>query len=166
MITSRLATWTGTTDQIALDVLSPAAAVEFLLERTANQRSPAEADAADAAALARQLGYLPLALEQAGAFIVRHGAQFRSLQSSLGGSGTQGSGWSKDLLGRYERSVLTTWSVTFEQLDSDGRGLLHLLCRLAPDPIPVSMIEKQRHTAGEEPIDSEAGIANLAAYSF
>jgi len=166
LITSRLATWTGTTEQIALDVLSEPAAVEFLLERTANQRSPAAADAADAAALARQLGYLPLALEQAGAFIARHALSFAAYSRSWEAQEHRVLGWSKDLLGRYDRSVLTTWSVTFEQLDSDGRGLLHLLCWLAPDPIPVSLIEQQRHTGTEEPVDSEAGIANLVAYSF
>ena len=166
LITSRLATWTGTTEQIALDVLSESAAVEFLLERTANQRSPAEADAADAAALARQLGYLPLALEQAGAFIVRHALSFAAYSRRWEAQEHMVLGWSKDLLGRYDRSVLTTWSVTFEQLDSDGRGLLHLLCWLAPDPIPVSLIQQQRQTGAEEPVDSEAGIANLVAYSF
>ncbi|MFM7865435.1 MAG: AAA family ATPase, partial [Planctomycetaceae bacterium] len=148
LITSRLATWTGTTDQITLDVLSEPAAVEFLLERTAGQRSITDSDTADATLLSRQLGHLPLALEQAGAFIAKNAITFAAYSQRWHNQEQKVLGWNKDLLGRYDLSVLTTWAVTFGQLDSDGRGLLHLLCWLAPDPIPTAMIEKQTAPAG------------------
>ena len=166
LITSRLTTWIGMTDQIALDVLTELAAVEFLLDRTAGQRRTTADDAADAAVLAGLLGYLPLALEQAGAFIAKNGISFSGYSKRWHARELKVLSWNRDLLGRYDRSVLTTWAVTFEQLDRDGLGVLHLLCWLAPDPIPVEMINRQRHTAGADPIDSESGIANLVDFSF
>jgi tetratricopeptide (TPR) repeat protein len=166
LITSRLTTWAETSEQIELDVLSEPAAVEFLLDRTVKKRRATATDATDAATLARLLGYLPLALEQAGAFIAKNAITFGDYIQRWQSREEKVLGWNKDLLGRYDRSVLTTWAVTFDQLDTDGQGLLHLLCWLAPDPIPVDLIKKQTHTAGTEPIDSESGIANLVDFSF
>ncbi|AWZ16913.1 hypothetical protein DRB96_37405 [Streptomyces sp. ICC1] len=55
-----------TTHPIALDVLAPDAAVELLINITGQT---GERDRQDAAHLAAELGFLPLALEQAGAYI-------------------------------------------------------------------------------------------------
>jgi ABC-type multidrug transport system ATPase subunit len=63
LITSRLTTWKGPTEQITLDVLSEPAAVEFLLDRTKGPEDPQRLrtpdDPSDAAVLSRLLGYLP-----------------------------------------------------------------------------------------------------------
>ncbi len=166
LITSRRTTWSGPTDQIALDVLSEPAAVEFLLDRTVSDRKGTATDGPDAATLARLLGYLPLALEQAGAFIARNAISFATYLQRWRSREQKVLGWNKNLLNRYDHSVLTTWAVTFDQLDPDGQGILHLLCWLAPDPIPVDLIKKQTPAAGADPIDSESGILNLVDFSF
>ncbi|MFM7921603.1 MAG: hypothetical protein ACKPJJ_15390, partial [Planctomycetaceae bacterium] len=41
-----------------------------------------------------------------------------------------------------------------------------LLCWLAPDPIPLTLIEKQTSTSSEGSIQTRRGIANLVDYSF
>ena len=166
LITSRRTTWAETTEQIELDVLSERAAVEFLLDRTVKRRRNTATDATAAATAARLLGYLPLALEQAGAFIAKNAITFADYVQRWQSREQKVLGWNKNLLGRYDQSVLTTWAVTFDQLDADGQGILHLLCWLAPDPIPVDLINKQSPAAGADPIDSESGIAKLVDFSF
>ena len=166
LITSRRTTWSETTEQIELDVLSASAAVDFLLDRTVKKRSATATDGTDAATLARLLGYLPLALEQAGAFIARNAISFADYLQRWQSREQKVLGWNKNLLNRYDHSVLTTWAVTFDQLDPDGQGILHLLCWLAPDPIPVELIKKQTSADGTDPIDSESGILNLVDFSF
>lgn len=71
LITSRLADWSNEIPTLELDELAESAAVEFLLERTHDKRRRLPTDAADAQALAGELGRLALALEQAGAFIAQ-----------------------------------------------------------------------------------------------
>ena len=68
LITSRIANWSAAVEPLELDVLAPAEAVAFLLERTPHRR-PRPDDAAVAATIARELDGLALALEQAGAYI-------------------------------------------------------------------------------------------------
>ena len=78
VVTSRLSQWGHAVEELSLDVISETAATEFLLERTHGKRQPTTTDEADALTLARDLGRLPLALEQAGAFIAKHGGSFQA----------------------------------------------------------------------------------------
>lgn len=74
LITSRFSDWPAAEGirAITLDVLAPAPSREFLLARTNRTAEGAERTACDAQA--RALGYLPLALEQAAAYIAAPGA--------------------------------------------------------------------------------------------
>ena len=63
LITSRNAAWGGVAQTVSVKKWPPEAAVEFLLKRTAQN------DTAAATELAEELDYLPLALEQAAAYI-------------------------------------------------------------------------------------------------
>jgi hypothetical protein len=71
LITSRLADWSPAVQTAAepLDVLDETEAAAFLLERTELRRKKMLTDQEDAAAIARDLGGLALALEQAGAYV-------------------------------------------------------------------------------------------------
>jgi hypothetical protein len=73
VITSRLANFAGHFDPFELDVLGVADAVAFLLERTERRRHRTPDDAETAGLLAEDLGGLALALEQAGAYVAKHG---------------------------------------------------------------------------------------------
>ena len=68
LITSRIGNWSAGVEPLELDVLAPAAAAAFLLERTPHRRLAAD-DASVAATIASELDGLALALEQAGAYI-------------------------------------------------------------------------------------------------
>src|SRR5262249_53855562 len=67
IITSRFAGWSAAVSMVPVDVLAPEAARQLLLARSDLQDNDANARSADE--LARELGYLPLALEQAAAFV-------------------------------------------------------------------------------------------------
>ena len=134
LITSRLAQWSGV-ESLPLDVLAEPDAVAFLLERTAGFRYATSQDEADAAALARELRGLALALEQAGAYIqyLRCGlgeylVRWRSQEARV-------RTWFDERLMHYPRGVAITWETTLAQLDEPARALLRLLAWLAPDPI-------------------------------
>ena len=166
VVTSRLSHWGDAVQELSLDVISEPAAQEFLLERTNGKRKSAPTDEADSLTLAIELGRLPLALEQAGAFIVKHRTDFQGYLDRWKRQEAKVLQWHDQLKMKYPASVATTWQASFDQLTADGRSLLNVLCWLAPDPIPVKMIEKLSSTDGAPPIDVEAGIADLAEYSL
>jgi hypothetical protein len=69
LITSRQANWSRQVSRVPLDVLNKEAAVAFLLERTGDDRRKTIEDDKIVSLIAEDLGYLALALEQAGAYI-------------------------------------------------------------------------------------------------
>ena len=76
VITSRLSQWGAGIEPLALDVLDEQSASEFLLEKTKGKRRITLTEEIDARSLATDLDGLALALEQAGAFIVKHRITF------------------------------------------------------------------------------------------
>jgi len=76
LLTGRLARWGTGIEEIELDVLAEEDAAGFLLARTKEKRRPTPEDASLAVTLARELGFLPLALEQAGAYIAERRLTF------------------------------------------------------------------------------------------
>jgi len=110
--------------------------VDFLLKRTGYT------DRESADAMAKALGDLPLALEQAGAYMEAKG---RSLPDYL----KMFTDRKNELWDRagpppdYPDTVATTWNIAFnevKQLSSAGADLLNLCAFLAPDDIPVELL--------------------------
>jgi hypothetical protein len=144
LITSRLTQWSSCVEPLELDVLREADAAQFLLERTERGRRKQATDAGDAAALARELDGLALALEQAGAFIVQ---QRFSLAEYLGAWRAQVPAvqeWHDARLMQYPRSVAVTWQTTMERLGAGEIALLRLLAWLAPEPLPLFVLEGEK----------------------
>jgi tetratricopeptide (TPR) repeat protein len=165
VITSRLSNWGGAVQELALDVIAEKAAVEMLLERTAGKRKVTPSDDADALALAKDLGCLPLALEQAGAFIVEDGCSFAEYRKLWQKKDAEVVTWHTHLM-KYPRSVATTWQTSFEKVGQDGQALLNVLCWLSPEPIPLPMLEKLDAAEGEPTINWKKARRDLARYSF
>ena len=125
----------------ALDVpvLDPGVAAEFLVSRTGDQ------DRQAAWELAEELGGLPLALEQAGAYIQATGdtlagylASFRQRRPELLARG-EATG--------YDSMVAATWSLAFGRLCQsapEASGLLRLLACCAPEAIPLRLLLQPR----------------------
>jgi tetratricopeptide (TPR) repeat protein len=112
-------------------------AIEFLLSRTGQN------DDVTANALAEALGDLPLALEQAGAYIVmtrRSLADYLKLFKER----------QTELLKRgkpidYPDTVATAWDISFQKVQEkspEAADLLNLCAFLAPDDIPKSLLSQ------------------------
>ena len=145
LITSRLSHWPVTVRTLPLGTLDREAAADFLLERTG--RDAGDRDAARA--LAAALGDLPLALEQAAAWIARRHGCFEDYRRQL----TEARGpvldrWVEGAT-QYPKSVAQTWLVNMGQVRPLARALLRMAAFLAPDDIPIAMFEKGREIVAE-----------------
>ena len=143
IVTARASEFPGSMRTLELGVLAPEPATQFLLERTEGKRAAAPDDAADARALADELGGLALGLEQAGAYIARQRiglerylALWREKRESV-------LKWFDKTVMSYDHDVglAATWAASVEKLSPESRRLLDRLAFLAPDPIPDSMLD-------------------------
>src|SRR5271166_3158485 len=142
LITSRFADWplAAGIRSIALYVLEPGPAHQFLLARTGRTAEGAELAACDD--LAKALDYLPLALEQAAAYMAAPGA----------GVGFAGylrlyEAAAAELLARkalgsteYPDAVITTWQATVAKLSPESCAVLRLCAWYADTPIPRALV--------------------------
>jgi len=135
LITSRIADWSEGVEPLALGLLSAEASTKYLMQKCIVRRVESEDDAA-AAELAGDLGFLALALEQAAAFINKHGLSFRDYHERWQHEDVAVRSWFDEGLMRYPRSVATTWETSFAELASDARALLRVLCWLSTEPAP------------------------------
>jgi len=142
LITSRYADWPAAAGvrAIQLYVLEPEPARQFLLARTGRTAEGAELAACDD--LARELGHLPLALEQAAAYIAAPGAGvdfagylrlYREATAELLARGALGST-------QYPDPVITTWQATVTKLSPESRAVLRLCAWYADTPIPRALV--------------------------
>jgi tetratricopeptide (TPR) repeat protein len=164
MITSRLANFPADVDPLEVDVLDFGDAADFLLERTARQRRPADDDKTMARGLAVDLGRLALALEHAGAYIVRHRASFRRYRELWQGSRDKVISWSDPTITHYPRTIAATWQTSVAQLADPARRLLERLAWLAPEPVPEFLLDVP--IPEDEGEDLYEALADLAAYSL
>ena len=164
VITSRLANFPADVDPLEVDVLDVGDAADFLLERTARQRRPAADDKAMARELAVDLGGLALALEHAGAYIVRHRASFRRYRELWQGSRDKVISWSDPAVTHYPRAIAATWQTSVAQLADPARRLLERLAWLAPEPVPEFLLDVP--IPEDEGEDLHEALADLAAYSL
>ena len=134
LVTSQYPHWPGS-QALEVPVLDRDVAAKFLLARTNS------ADLTAAQHLATELGGLPLALEQAAAYMQATG---RSIADYLALFQQRRA----DLLGRgepagYSKQVSTTWALAFDRLAHAAPlavGLLRLLACYAPEQIPLRLL--------------------------
>jgi len=168
LITSRNPNWRGVAQPLSVKVWERAASVDFLLKRTEQKDEQA------AAQLAEALGDLPLALEQAGAYIEETGntvagylALFRTRHAEL----LKRRSASAD----YSGTVATTWDLSFAEVLKTAPAavdLLNLFAFLAPDNIPRELLSHKDaltdslKTAVEDGLLLDNAIAALRRYSL
>ena len=133
----------GIVNPVELLELPVADATAFLLKRCG--REEAGADERDAAErLARELRGLPLALEQAAAYIVADkGLKIQSYLESYRSRGLKRLEARRPALGGYPRSVVSTWAANFEMVEAESPAaadVLRLSAFLAPDAIPLQLL--------------------------
>lgn len=168
LLTGRLAPWGAEVERILLNVLTKQAAADFLLARTQSQRRPTPDEAAQANALAHELGYLPLALEQAGAYIGERGLTIFRYLEEWRSRHEQVLTWFDPNVSHYPTSVAATWQTSVDQLGAPARRLLERLAWLGPEPIPESLLGVPVPDLPEGEIDPDppAPLAELANYSL
>jgi hypothetical protein len=138
LVTSQSALWPPG-QGLEVPVLDVQAAAGFLVNRTGDPDEQAAAE------LAGELGGLPLALEQAAAFIQATGddlagylASFRQQRAGLLDRGEPTG---------YGKTVATTWALAFgrlEQAEPGAAGLLRLMACCAPEAVPLRLLLQPR----------------------
>jgi Tetratricopeptide repeat len=144
LITSRNQNWPPG-QGMDVPVLDPEVAAEFLVNRTGDQDRQAALD------LAGEFGGLPLALEQAAAYIHAIGGALAGYLAAFRERGA-------DLLARgeptgYGKTIATTWALAFGRLERDAPeavGLLRLLACCAPEPVPLHLLLQTSGTLDTE----------------
>ena len=147
-------------------MLSPEAAVDFLLARTEAKRRKQADDPAAARTLAEELGRLALALEQAGAYIAQERLSFAHYLARWQGQRDKVLAWFDPRLMQYPKSVAITWQTSFDQLGEPARRLLQRLAWLAPEPIPESLLDVPVPELDAAEADPFGALAELESYSL
>jgi tetratricopeptide (TPR) repeat protein len=182
LLTTHLQSMSGIAKRIEVANMTPEEGALFLLRR-ANIIEPdaqlddvSEADHTQALAVSELLGGLPLALDQAGAYI-------EETASSLSDYITLYNTQRMTLLRErgsfavdHPESVATTWSLSFQKLKTLNPAtveLLHFLAFLHPDAIPEEIITEGAPELGailqpvaENPFSLNAVIRELLRYSL
>jgi len=175
---------TGTLRRIDVAPLPQNHGSTFLLHRASLLASNAPIgqtttpDAAMARAICKELGGLPLALDQAGAYIDETGCsvadylkKYRTHRAVLlrrrGGS-VLDHPESGDSEAEYSQPVATTWSLSFEKVEQRNPGaaeLLRMCAFLAPDAIPEELFQ-QEYSLALDAISFDEAVAALRRYSL
>ncbi|MGB8191995.1 MAG: FxSxx-COOH system tetratricopeptide repeat protein [Chitinophagaceae bacterium] len=164
LITTRVDRWGMQVKKKQLDVLSESDAAAFLLETTVGEREQTANDNELARAIANDVGFLALALEQARAYIVTHELSFEAYRKKWEKGRADVLSWFDEQLMQYPASVAITWQTSFSQLSGNAITLLNRLAWLAPERIPKTLLEVEWTDA--ENIDAQAAWAELKQYSL
>ncbi|GAA3135322.1 hypothetical protein GCM10010466_27690 [Planomonospora alba] len=137
LITSRNHAWQGVVDTVPVDVFSRQESVEFLCKRVRGIGPQ------DASRLARELGDLPLALEQAGALQAETGMSVDEYLRLLHERTAQLLDANKP--SDYPLSMTAAWALSVSQLEAklpEAVELLKCCAFFGPEPIPRDVFGK------------------------
>jgi tetratricopeptide (TPR) repeat protein len=168
LVTSRNPAWVAMATPLRVEVLPRREAVAFLRVRAGRPGDP------DAEALAAALGDLPLALEQAGAYVEEtHGTLggYLELFTERGGELLKMGGPID-----YQHTVATTWTMALERVRAEAPAavdLLNMCSFLAPDDLPRPLLsehaeqlpDRLRRVAGDRLAFDQTLVA-LGRYSL
>ena len=166
VITSRNPNWRSVASPLEVEMFRREESVDFLVRRSGDP------DREAAVELAEALGDLPLALEQAGAYVEQTGgalasylALFQSRQAEVMALGKP---YPDD-----QRTVATTWGISIEKLPQAAVDLLSLCAYLAPDDIPGDLISQWAEKlpqplakAAADPLQLDNALMAVRGYSL
>ena len=171
LVTGRATKFPPALKKFELGVLAEDAAVAFLLERTEGSRVSYPDDAEQARTLARELGRLALALEQAGAYVANERTSFAAYLKLWRETREKALQWFDATLSQYhegrenEGGLATTWDVSVRKLGPDGLRLLERLAFLAPEPVPNFLLDVAAPRAPPD-FDAQKGRSELLGFSL
>jgi hypothetical protein len=174
VITSRYPAWGAVARTMSLGLWTKEEAAEYLSQRTGMGCSEA------AAAVAETLGYLPLALSQAAAYIDETGSGFEGYLALLKERPAETLKLRSNS-SDAERAVAAVWDIAFERVAASSPAavdLLNLFAFLPPDRIPRRLLVEQVdrlqpdrlpplvRTTVEDPFALDAAVGALRRYSL
>ncbi len=183
LITSRLSNWPPDLADLSVTALKTKEAASYLRSRTDRKLSQTKNDHASSEQLAKALDGLPVALEQAAAYINRTHITFDKYLEQFNASRVKTLARYETLV-NYDSPVLFTWTSTQAHLDPIAHGILRMASLLGPEPIPTALFESQPDSLTEvidlfkqeefyqevQPPDSDANLgeslADLADWSM
>ncbi|KAF7986440.1 hypothetical protein HWV62_31197 [Athelia sp. TMB] len=129
---------------LELKPLTTEQSVDLLAKASGLQDQGNRTDQESFETLAKQLGCLPLALEQAGAYMKQKHTPARELQTLYGGSALKNVIHWENTLSNYEkRSVIAAFSVPLQnlrQVSLATSNLFNVLAHFDPESIPLNII--------------------------
>ncbi|MDD4249693.1 MAG: metallophosphoesterase, partial [Methanosarcina sp.] len=132
------------TGLVEMEEMSPDEAKSFLLKRTVrSDLHQSEFEALEK--LVHELGYLPLALEQAGAYIYANNSSFKDYLVSYNKRGLKLLEKSPIDKSKYPESISTTWLMNFEEVNKKSEvsaDVLFASAYLNPHEIPAEIFYK------------------------
>jgi serine/threonine protein kinase/tetratricopeptide (TPR) repeat protein len=169
LVTSRHTSWRGLASSLEVGVFEPGDATAFLFARTGDD------DRVAASALWQELGGLPLALEDAAAYMESTGRSIASYLEHLRGHRRRLL-FGPALPGAGSGGLGAAWELSFRQVEREApraAEVLALTAFLAPDDVPLDLF---RAGAGplpaalaadvRDPLAFDAAIAALRRYSL
>jgi hypothetical protein len=128
IVTARATNFPPGVRKVELPALGDAAAMQFLLERTENDRSKSPDDAALARMLALELGGLALGLEQAGAHIAIERIGFARYLALWNAARDATLRWSDPVVTGSEKTLATVWTTSVARLTNGSETHLAAAC--------------------------------------
>jgi tetratricopeptide (TPR) repeat protein len=135
-------------------------ATQFLLFRTGRRSQPLE-EAIAARDIASELDGLPLALEQAAAYIVSKQVSFAHYLTAFLAQRLKLIERAKPLTGEYHFTVATTWTlnlISIAEISPAAADVIHLSAILYPDDVPFELFVLGRSSLGAR---IELALANV-----
>ncbi len=179
LLTTRAQALGGLAQRIEVDTFTPELGALFLLRRamligvSGAIGDAVQGDRDIALQISEELGGLPLALDQAGAYIEETPCSLSDYLSLRRAEMLKERG---GLMGDHPDSVATTWSLSFQRVEEKNAAaadLLRLCAFLAPDAIPEEIITTGAEHLGpllqasaNDPIALNKAIAALGTYSL
>src|SRR6266700_1530276 len=167
----------GIARPLALAKMDQQEALDFLFKRTARaQNDTKEQHAAER--LATELGYLPLALEQAAAYIVAKSARFQDYLTGYQRQRLSLLNKAQPRTGEYPASVASTWALNFLEVEQDpvAADILRVSAFLSPEGIPLELLTEGASQLGpvlaealatsEDPLALNEALEPLTRYSL
>jgi hypothetical protein len=148
LITSRNQAWTRSAEPLEVDVFRPEESVAHLV------RHLPDLDPADARMVADALGHLPLAVEQASAWLEQTGMQPQAYVAEINTRAARILGLNQP--SDYQTPVVATWDLSFERLQQQSPAavrMLQLLAYFSPGPISLDLLYSDEMYEALQPFD-------------
>jgi hypothetical protein len=169
LVTSRNPTWSRVAEPVEVDVFARRESLEYL------QRRVPELSDKEANLVADALGDLPLAIEQAGAWLAETGTPAPAYVEQLESQFARTMDLSRPA--DYPTPVMVTWRLSFDRLRHQSPAaarLLELCAFFAPEPISLSLLYSDQMIGALVPYDSRLSeriilgqlIREIARYSL